>query len=69
MGVAEKIEKAFEEMQVCCEMIEGNGKCDKCPMSVWCLKDDTIPFGEAVYNMSLDTIKKFIATAEKLSMV
>lgn len=69
MGVAEKIEKSFETLQSCCEMIEENGKCDKCPMSMYCLKDDDVPFGEAVYNMSLDTIKKFIATAEKLSMV
>ena len=67
MGVAQNIYKAFEELQTACETIFDLGECGKCPMRIYCIKEDDTSFGEAIYDASLDTIKGFIAYAERLT--
>lgn len=67
MGVAKKIVEAFEELQTACETIFDLGDCGKCPMRICCIKEDDTNFGEAIYDASLDTIKGFIAYAERLT--
>lgn len=67
MGVANQIYKAFEELAVACETYEEFGECGKCPMRANCLQDDTVSFGEAVYNTPLESLKKFIAEAERFT--
>ena len=72
MGVAQvanNIYKAFEELQTACETIFDLGDCGKCPMRVYCIKEDDTNFGEVIYNTSQDAIKKFIAYADKLTDV
>lgn len=66
MGVAQDIYKAFEELQTACETIFELGDCGKCPMSLYCIKEET-DFGEAIYATSLETIKEFINYADKLT--
>ena len=65
--VAQNIYKAFEELQTACETIFDLGDCGKCPMRIYCIKEDDANFGEAIYDASLDTIKGFIAYAERLT--
>lgn len=67
MSVAKDIYKAFEEIQTACETIFDLGDCGKCPMSIYCVRDDKTNFGEAVYNTSLNALKDFIAYSEKLT--
>ena len=67
MGVAQQIYKAFEELQTACETIFELGDCGKCPMRIYCIKEDDTSFGEAIYDASFDTIKGFIAYAERLT--
>lgn len=67
MGVAQKIYEAFEELQTACETIFDLGECGKCPMRIYCIKDDDANFGEAVYNTSIDALKEFIAYADRLT--
>ena len=67
MTVAQQIYKAFEELQNACETIDEYGECGKCPMRIYCIKDDNAVFGEVIYNASLDTIKGFIDYAERLT--
>ena len=67
MGVAQNIYKAFEELQTACETIFDLGDCGKCPMRIYCIKEDDTNFGEAIYDASFDTIKGFIAYAERLT--
>lgn len=69
MGVAQNIYRAFEELQTACETIEELGECGKCPMRSYCIKDDSTIFGEAVYDVSLKTIKEFISYAERLTEI
>lgn len=67
MVTAETIYDAFEALQNACEMLKECGKCgEHCPMSMYCIEDDTVPFGEVICNASLDTIKRFISKAERL---
>lgn len=65
--VAKKIYEAFEELQTACETIFDLGECGKCPMSVYCIREDKVSFGEAIYNVSFDSIKGFIEYAERLT--
>lgn len=67
MTVAQNIYKAFEELQTACETIDEFGECGKCPMRIYCIKDDNAVFGEVIYDASLDTIKGFIDYAERLT--
>ena len=67
MGVAQQIYKAFEELQTACETIFELGDCGKCPMRIYCIKEDDTSFGEAIYDASFDTIKGFINYAERLT--
>lgn len=67
MGVAQNIYKAFEELQTACETIFDLGECGKCPMRSYCIKDDDAIFGEVIYNVSLDALKRFINYAERLT--
>lgn len=67
MGVAQNIYKAFEELQTACETIFDLGECGKCPMRVFCIREDNCSFGEAVYNTPLDALKEFIAYADRLT--
>lgn len=67
MGVAQSIYKAFEELQNACETIFDLGECGKCPMRSYCIKDDDAIFGEVIYNVSLDALKRFINYAERLT--
>ena len=67
MGVAQNIYKAFEELQTACETIFDLGDCGKCPMRIYCIKDDNAVFGEVIYDASFDTIKGFINYAERLT--
>lgn len=67
MGVAEKIYKAFEELQTACETIDEYGDCGKCPLRSYCIKDDDAIFGEAIYNIPLEAIDKFVKYAERLT--
>ena len=67
MGVAQNIYKAFEELQNACETILDLGECGKCPMRIYCIKEDSTNFGEVIYDASLDTIKGFINYAERLT--
>lgn len=72
MGVAQvanNIYKAFEELQTACETIFDLGDCGKCPMGSYCIKEENVSFGEAVYGVSLESIKKFIGYAERLTDV
>lgn len=69
MGVAQNIYKAFEEIQTACETIFDLGDCGKCPMRLYCVKEDNTNFGEVVYAASLETIKEFINYADKLTDV
>lgn len=66
MSVAKEIYKAFEEMQTACETIFEHGDCGKCPMRIYCIREDDAPFGEVIYNASFDTIKEFMAYADRL---
>ena len=67
MGVAKDVYKAFEELQTACETIFDLGDCGKCPMRVYCIREDDTPFGEVIYNTSLRTIKNFLEYAERLT--
>lgn len=67
MGVAQQIYKAFEELQTACETIFDLGECGKCPLSSYCIREDDVNFGEAVYNTPLDALKRFIAYADQLT--
>lgn len=67
MGVAQNIYKAFEELQTACETIFDLGDCGKCPMRIYCIKEDDTNFGEVIYDASFDTIKGFIDYAERLT--
>lgn len=69
MGIAQNIYKAFEELQTACETIFDLGECGKCPMRSYCIREDDVNFGEAVYNTSPDALKRFIAYADKLTDV
>ena len=66
MGVAKDIYKAFEEIQIACETIKEFGECSKCPMRANCVLDDNVSFGEAVYDTPLDSLKAFVAEADRL---
>ena len=65
--VAKKIMEAFEELQTACETIEEFGECGKCPMRAFCINDTNMSFGEAVYGATLNSLKEFIAYAERLT--
>lgn len=66
MTRAQKIEKAFEEMTMCCERIKEYEKCgSECPMWANCL-DDT-PFLDVEYNAPAEKIAEFIEMAETLT--
>lgn len=67
--VANNIYKAFEELQTACETIEDLGECGKCPLRSYCINDTNMSFGEAVYGVSLESVKKFIGYAERLTDV
>lgn len=67
MSVAQQIYKALQELQAACETITELGECGKCPLRSDCLDDDKTLFGEAVYDISLEELKGFIAYAEKLT--
>lgn len=67
MGIAQNIYKAFEELQTACETIFDLGDCGKCPMSSYCIRDDNVNFGEAVYNLPIEAFKEFIAYADRLT--
>lgn len=67
MGVAKDIYQAFEELQTACETIYELGECGKCPMVTYCIREDRVSFGEAIYNASFDSIKGFIEYAERLT--
>ena len=67
MDVAKKIYDGLQELQTACETIFDLGDCGKCPMRIYCIKEDDISFGEAIYDASFDTIKGFIAYAERLT--
>lgn len=67
MGVAQQIYKAFEELQTACETIFELGECGKCPLRAYCINDINMSFGEAIYGVSLDSIKGFIDYAERLT--
>ncbi len=70
MGVAQvanNIYKAFEELQTACETIFDLGDCGKCPMMSYCIKEENVSFGEVIYDVSSETVKKFIGYAEKLT--
>lgn len=65
--VAQNIYKAFEELQTACETIFDLGECGKCPMRSYCIREDDVNFGEAVYNTPLEALKRFIAYADQLT--
>ena len=65
MTRAQKIEKALEEMTMCCERIKEYRKCGECPMKSDCLDD--VPFLDVAYNKSVYTIADFIKMAETLT--
>lgn len=66
MTRAQKIEKALEEMAMCCERIKEYNKCgSNCPMWTNCL-DDTA-FLDVAYNAPVEKIARFIEMAETLT--
>lgn len=67
MMVAKKIYDGLQELQTACETIQDLGECGKCPMRAYCINDINMSFGEAIYGVSLDSIKGFIKYAERLT--
>lgn len=65
MTRAQKIEKALEEMAMCCERIKEYRECGDCPMMSDCLDDSA--FLDVVYNAPVEKIAKFIEMAENLT--
>lgn len=65
MTRAQKIEKALEEMTMCCERIKEYRKCAVCPLAVNCLDEE--PFLDVAYNAPVEKIAEFIEMAENLT--